>query len=213
MSSPLPLAEEHPPARCRLGCVAAAIIVAPSWRRRLCRLHGSAAGMDLGGPVCHATAGGETVTFSPEQMDNAGTIVGIAMGRGLPGMGPSLSRRPSRRASCATSTTGQGLARPVPAASLHGVGHAGGDPRSEYSTNTSMTSRHRARVGERRCHRGCAGGAAQRLPDAYGDHEREGRAIASTLSGTLLQSAPSTDAPSGTPRPRTSSAIWNASSD
>ncbi|MDO5503136.1 MAG: hypothetical protein Q4G67_08195, partial [Actinomycetia bacterium] len=40
--------------------------------------------MDLGGEVCRATAADSTVSFSPEQMDNAATIVGIAMGRGLP---------------------------------------------------------------------------------------------------------------------------------
>ncbi|NLJ53008.1 MAG: hypothetical protein GX344_02575 [Intrasporangiaceae bacterium] len=187
MSSPLPLAEEHPPARRRLGCVAAAIIVAAIVAvGGYAGLHWFRSGMDLGGPVCHATAGGETVTFSPEQMDNAGTIVGIAMGRGLPARAGTIAIATAIQESKLRNINygdrdSLGLFQQRPSMGW-GTPEEILDP--EYSTNTFYD----VLVTVPGWENGVVTEVAQEVqrsafPDAYGDHEREGRAIASTLSG------------------------------
>lgn len=187
MSSPLPLAEEQPPARRRLGCVigvlvVGALVVVGSYAG----LHWFRSGMDLGGPVCRASAGGETVTFSPEQMDNAATIVGIAVGRGLPARAGTIAIATAIQESKLRNINygdrdSLGLFQQRPSMGW-GTPEEILDP--EYSTNTFYD----ALVTVPDWETGVVTEVAQEVqrsafPDAYGDHEHEGRALASTLAG------------------------------
>ena len=187
MSSSLPLADEQPPARRRLGCLASALVVGALVAvGGYAGLHWFRSGMDLGGPVCRATAGGTTVTFTPEQMDNAGTIVGIAMGRSLPARaGPIAIATAIQESKLRNINYGDrdslGLFQQRPSMGW-GTPDEILDP--EYSTNTFYD----VLVTVPDWESGVVTEVAQEVqrsafPDAYGDHEHEGRAIASTLSG------------------------------
>ena len=139
-----------------------------------------------GGQTCQATASGRSATFTPEQMANAATIVGIAAKRGLP----------ARAATIAVATAIQesklrnieygdrdslGLFQQRPS---QGWGTAAQVLDPEYATNrfydalvkidgyASMEITKVAQEVQRSAY-----------PEAYADHEGEGRILASTISG------------------------------
>lgn len=187
MPDSLPLAEQHSPGRRRLGCLAGALVVGTLVAvGGYAGLHWFRSGMDLGGQVCRATAGGETVTFSPEQMDNAATIVGIAMGRGLPARAGTIAIATAIQESKLRNINygdrdSLGLFQQRPSMGW-GTPEEILDP--EYSTNTFYD----VLVTVPDWENGVVTEVAQEVqrsafPDAYGDHEHEGRAIASTLGG------------------------------
>ena len=186
------LAEEHPPRRRRLGCLLGSLLagtllvtgvyVGVEWFR---------SGMDLGGPVCRATAGGTTVTFSPEQMDNAATIVGIGMGRGLPARAGTIAIATAIQESKLRNIDygdrdSLGLFQQRPS---QGWGTPEQILTPEFSTNAfydalvridgyqDMVITEVAQEVQRSAY-----------PDAYADHETEGRVIASTLAGHTTES-------------------------
>lgn len=185
--SQVTLADEHPPARRRLGCAIGTILVFAiaviggyaglTWLR---------SGMDLGGPVCQATANGQTVSFSPEQMDNAATIVGIAMGRGMPARAGTIAIATAIQESKLRNINygdrdSLGLFQQRPSQGW-GTEEEILDP--EYSTNTFFDALVKVPDWEN----GVVTEVAQAVqrsayPEAYADHENEGRILASTLSG------------------------------
>lgn len=142
--------------------------------------------MDLGGQVCRATAGGETVSFSPEQMDNAATIVGIAMGRGMPARAGTIAIATAIQESKLRNINygdrdSLGLFQQRPS---QGWGTEDEILNPDYSTNAFYDAL--VEVGD--WENGVVTEVAQEVqrsafPDAYGDHEHEGRVISSTLSG------------------------------
>lgn len=187
-----PLAEEHAPRRRRLGCLLGSLLagtllvtgvyVGVEWFRD---------GMDLGGPVCRATASGTTVSFSAEQMDNAATIVGIGMGRGLPARAGTIAIATAIQESKLRNIDygdrdSLGLFQQRPS---QGWGTAEEILTPEYSTNAfydalvrvdgyqDMVITEVAQEVQRSAY-----------PDAYADHETEGRVIASTLAGHTPES-------------------------
>lgn len=189
---PVTLADEHPPRRRRLGCLLSALVVTVllvvggyagiQWFR---------SGMDLGGEVCRASASGTTVSFSPEQMDNAATIVGIAMGRGLPARAGTIAIATAIQESKLRNINygdrdSLGLFQQRPS---QGWGTAEEILDPEYSTNTFYDALVRVPDWEN----GVITEVAQSVqrsayPDAYGDHEMEGRVIASTVAGHTRES-------------------------
>ena len=158
-------------------------------------------GMDLGGQVCRATASGTTVSFSPEQMDNAATIVGIGMGRGLPARAGTIAIATAIQESKLRNIDygdrdSLGLFQQRPS---QGWGSPEEILTPEYSTNAfydalvridgyqDMVITEVAQEVQRSAY-----------PDAYADHEIEGRVIASTLAGHTTESMVCRlDAPTG----------------
>ena len=142
--------------------------------------------MDLGGQVCRATSGEDTVSFTPEQMDNAATIVGIAMGRGLPARAGTIAIATAIQESKLRNINygdrdSLGLFQQRPS---QGWGTEEEILNPEYSTNTFYDALVKVPDWEN----GVITEVAQEVqrsafPDAYGDHETEGRVIASTLAG------------------------------
>ncbi|WP_193315117.1 hypothetical protein [Nostocoides sp. F2B08] len=197
-----PLAEEHAPRRRRLGCLLGSLLVGAllvtgvyvgvEWFRT---------GMDLGGQVCRATAAGTTVTFTPEQMDNAATIVGIGMGRGLPARAGTIAIATAIQESKLRNIDygdrdSLGLFQQRPS---QGWGTPEQILTPEFSTNAfydalvridgyqDMVITEVAQEVQRSA-----------FPDAYADHETEGRVIASTLAGHTAESMVCRlDAPTG----------------
>ncbi|HHU08827.1 MAG TPA: hypothetical protein GXZ60_02245 [Intrasporangiaceae bacterium] len=183
---PFALAEEQAPRR-RPGCLIGMLVVTGlvvvgayagiQWFR---------SGMDLGGQMCRATAAETTVSFSPEQMDNAATIVGIAMGRGMPARAGTIAIATAIQESKLRNINygdrdSLGLFQQRPS---QGWGTVEEILDPEYSTNTFYDALVKVPDWEN----GVVTEVAQAVqrsafPDAYGDHEMEGRVIASTLSG------------------------------
>jgi hypothetical protein len=197
-----PLAEEHESPRRRVGCLVGSVLVAAllvtgvlvgvQWFR---------SGMDLGGQMCRATASGTTVSFTPEQMDNAATIVGIGMGRDLPARAGTIAIATAIQESKLRNIDygdrdSLGLFQQRPS---QGWGTAEQILTPEYSTNAfydalvridgyqDMVITEVAQEVQRSAY-----------PDAYADHETEGRVIASTLAGHTAESMVCRlDAPTG----------------
>src|SRR3954465_11363997 len=101
-----------------LGCVLLVLVTCVALVAGLAVLFGRGVGPLPDPEGCQARVAGAVVDLSTEQAENASTISAVAVRRGLPGRaaaggcrrGPRRSRSPppSRRASCATSTTGTG---------------------------------------------------------------------------------------------------------
>ena len=141
---------------------------------------------NFGEPSCRATALGEDVTFSPEQSANAATITALSLKRGLP----------PRAATIAIATAIQeSKLRNIRFGDLDSLGLFQQRPSQGwgtqkqildpvYSTNKfydalvkidgyeGMTITQVAQKVQRSAY-----------PDAYADHEHEGRVLASTLTG------------------------------
>lgn len=181
------LAEEPSPARRRLGClITTAVVFVLAVTGGYLGLKWLRSGMDLGGQICQATANGQTVSFSPEQMDNAATIVGISVGRGMParagtiGIATAIQESKLRNINYGDRDS-LGLFQQRPS---QGWGTEEQILNPEYSTNTFYDALVKVPDWEN----GVVTEVAQAVqrsayPDAYADHETEGRVIASTLTG------------------------------
>ena len=180
-------AQERPRARRASGCLVGAVLVsglvvagafaATQWLR---------GGVDLGGEVCRATAAGTTVSFGPDQMDNAATIVGIGMSRGLPARAGTIAIATAIQESKLRNIEygdrdSLGLFQQRPSQGW-GTPEEILDP--EYSTNAFFDALVEVDGYEDRIITEVAQEVQRSAyPDAYADHETEGRVIASTLAG------------------------------
>lgn len=140
----------------------------------------------FGGPKCQATALGQSVTFAPEQMRNAATIVGIAMKRGLPARAATIAVATSLQESKLRNIRygdrdSVGLFQQRPS---QGWGTTKQILDPDYATNAfydELIKIHGYQGME-------ITKVAQRVqksafPQAYAEHEHEGRVIASAISG------------------------------
>ena len=126
-------------------------------------------------------------TLDPEQAEHAGLITAIAVGRGLPARAASIALATAYQESDLRQPRGRrpGLARPVPAAALPGLGQPEADPGPglrhqrvlrRAGQGSTATRRWRSPSPRRRVQRSA-------FPDAYADHEDDARALASALTG------------------------------
>ncbi|HET7303490.1 MAG TPA: hypothetical protein VFJ12_02935 [Segeticoccus sp.] len=143
---------------------------------------------NFGPPTCTAVAvpGGPEVTFSPEQMANASTIAGVSVKRGLPPRAASIAITTAIQESKLRNLRygdrdSLGLFQQRPS---QGWGTAGQITDPVYASNrfydelVKIPGYQDERITE----------IAQQIqrsgyPEAYADHETEGRALASVLTG------------------------------
>jgi hypothetical protein len=141
---------------------------------------------NFGEPSCRATALGKNVTFSPEQSANAATITAIALKRGLPARAATIANATAIQESKLRNVRfgdrdSLGLFQQRPSQGWGTVAQVL-DP--VYATNAfydalikidGYQSMEITKVAQ----------AVQRsgAPEAYADHEQEGRILASTLAG------------------------------
>ncbi|CCH77675.1 conserved exported hypothetical protein [Nostocoides japonicum T1-X7] len=137
-------------------------------------------------PRCQATTAGTTVTLTPEQMSNAATIVGIASKRGLPAragtIGVTTAIQESKLRNLEYGDRDSvGLFQQRPS---QGWGTVDQLLDTEYSTNRfydalvkidGWQTMEITKIAQK-VQRSAA-------PEAYADHEQEGRVLADTLSG------------------------------
>jgi hypothetical protein len=138
------------------------------------------------GARCQATAGGNSVEFDPEQMSNAATITAIALRRGLPARAATIA-----------------LATAIPESKLRNIRYGDRDSvglfqqrpsqgwgtveqilEPEYTTNKFYDALVKIKGWES----DTITVVAQKVqrsayPEAYADHEQEGRILASSLAG------------------------------
>jgi hypothetical protein len=141
---------------------------------------------NLGSPSCRATALGRSVTFTPEQSANAATITAVALKRGLPPRAATIANATAIQESKLQNlrfgdrdSLGLFQQRPsqgwgTPAQILDPV-HAANtfyDALIKIDGYQSMEITKVAQMVQRSA-----------TPQAYADHEQEGRILASTLSG------------------------------
>ena len=135
---------------------------------------------------CRATANGETFELSPEQMANAATIAGISVKRGLPARAATIAIATARQESKLTNVNygdrdSLGLFQQRPS---QGWGTAAQVRDPVYATNAfydvlvkidGYRSMEITKVAQK----------VQRsaFPEAYAEHEPEGRVYASALTG------------------------------
>ncbi|XVX21241.1 hypothetical protein ACQP1U_05035 [Actinomycetota bacterium] len=151
---------------------------------------GALAGRNLiagfGGERCRAMAAGSEVTFDPEQISNAATIVGIAAKRGLP----------ARAATIAIATA-------IQESKLRNITYGDRDSIGLFQQRPSQGWGTREQILDPEYAAGAFYDALVKIdgyesmeitkvaqavqksayPEAYADHEQEGRILASTLSG------------------------------
>ncbi len=140
----------------------------------------------VGGEECRATALGESVSFDPDQMNHAGTIVALAVKRDLPARAGSIAVATAIQESKLRNLTygdrdSVGLFQQRPS---QGWGTAEQIQDPVYAANAfydelvktdgwqDMRITEIAQVVQRSAY-----------PEAYADHEHEGRTLASALSG------------------------------
>ena len=141
---------------------------------------------NFGGPSCRAAAGGQTTTFTPEQMANASTITAVAVRRGLP----------ARAATIALATSIQeSKLRNIRFGDRDSLGLFQERPSQGWGTEEQIldpvyaSNRFYDELVKIRGYEGMEiTKVAQRVqksafPEAYADHEREGRILASALAG------------------------------
>jgi hypothetical protein len=141
---------------------------------------------NFGEPSCRATALGQSVTFTPEQSANAATITALALKRGLPARAATIAN--------ATAIVESKL-RNIKFGDLDSLGLFQQRPSQGWGTEaqildpvhatnafydalvkiTGYQSMAITQVAQAVQHSG--------FPQAYADHEQEGRILASTLSG------------------------------
>jgi len=141
---------------------------------------------NLGSPSCRATALGRSVTFTPEQSANAATITAVALKRGLPPRAATIANATAIQESKLQNlrfgdrdSLGLFQQRPsqgwgTPAQILDPVHAANAfyDALIKIDGYQSMEITKVAQMVQRSA-----------TPQAYADHEQEGRILASTLSG------------------------------
>ena len=142
---------------------------------------------ELFSPSCTATASGSSVTFSPEQVAHAALIAAISDKRGLPPRAASIAiataiQESKLRNLAYGDRDSVGLFQQRPSMKVWGTREQILDP--VHSTNAfydalvkidgyeSMAITEVAQLVQRSAY-----------PDAYADHEQEGRILASTLRG------------------------------
>ncbi|MGN6634600.1 MAG: hypothetical protein ACTHJ6_03925 [Oryzihumus sp.] len=141
---------------------------------------------NFGGPSCRAVASGQEVTFTPEQMANAATITAVAVRRGLP----------ARAATIALATAIQeSKLRNLRYGDRDSVGLFQQRPSQGWGTEEQIldpvyaSNRFYDELVKVPGYQDMEiTKVAQRVqksafPEAYADHEREGRVLASTLAG------------------------------
>jgi hypothetical protein len=141
---------------------------------------------NLGEPSCRATALGQSVTFTPEQSANAATITALALKRGLPARAATIANATAIVESKLVNlkfgdldSLGLFQQRPsqgwgTPAQILDPV-HATNAFYDALIKINGYQSMAITQVAQDVQHSG--------FPQAYADHEQEGRILASTLSG------------------------------
>jgi hypothetical protein len=141
---------------------------------------------NFGEPSCRATALGQHVTFSPEQSANAATITGVALKRGLPAHAAAIAN--------ATAITESKL-RNVRFGDLDSLGLFQQRPSQGWGTKEQILDPVHATNkfydalvkidGYEAMEITKVAQQVQRsgFPEAYADHEQEGRVLASTLAG------------------------------
>ncbi|KGN33666.1 hypothetical protein N802_07555 [Knoellia sinensis KCTC 19936] len=138
------------------------------------------------GPRCQATAAGNTVDFDPEQMSNAATITALALKRGLPARAATIALATAIQESKLRNIRygdrdSVGLFQQRPS---QGWGTVEQILDPEYSTNKFYDALVKVDDWEN----GTITVVAQEVqrsayPEAYADHEQEGRILASALAG------------------------------
>ncbi|KGN39439.1 hypothetical protein [Knoellia subterranea] len=138
------------------------------------------------GPRCQATAAGNSVDFDPEQMSNAATITAIALKRGLPARAATIALATAIQESKLRNIRygdrdSVGLFQQRPS---QGWGTVEEILDPEYSTNKFYDALVKVDDWES----ATITVVAQKVqrsayPEAYADHEQEGRILASTLAG------------------------------
>ncbi len=137
-------------------------------------------------PRCRATALGQSVTYTPEQMHHAATITAVAMRRGLPARAATIAVATSIQESKLRNITygdrdSLGLFQQRPS---QGWGTAEQILDPVHATNAFYDALVKI-DGYGRMPITKVAQAVQRsaYPEAYADHEQEGRILASALSG------------------------------
>lgn len=138
------------------------------------------------GARCQATAGGNSVNFDPEQMSNAATITAIALRRGLPARAATIALATAIQESKLRNIRygdrdSVGLFQQRPS---QGWGTVEQILEPEYTTNKFYD----ALVKVKNWESDTITVVAQKVqrsayPEAYADHEQEGRILASSLAG------------------------------
>lgn len=135
---------------------------------------------------CTATVEGHTVTLDPEQAEHAGLITAIAVGRGLPARAASIALATAYQESDLRNLEGGdrdsiGLFQQRPSQGW-GSPEEVSDP--TYAANAFYDALLKIE-GYESMEITVAAQAVQRsgFPDAYADHERDARALASALTG------------------------------
>ena len=138
------------------------------------------------GPRCQATAAGNSVDFDPEQMSNAATITAIALHRGLPARAATIALATAIQESKLRNIRygdrdSVGLFQQRPS---QGWGTVEQILDPEYTTNKFYDALVKVDGWEN----GSITVVAQKVqrsayPEAYADHEQEGRILASSLAG------------------------------
>lgn len=138
------------------------------------------------GPRCQATAAGTSVVFDPEQMSNAATITAIALRRGLPARAATIAIATAIQESKLRNIRygdrdSVGLFQQRPS---QGWGTVEQILDPEYTTNKFYD----ALVKIKNWENDTITVVAQKVqrsayPEAYADHEQEGRILASALAG------------------------------
>ncbi|KRE42135.1 hypothetical protein [Knoellia sp. Soil729] len=138
------------------------------------------------GARCQATAGGNSVQFDPEQMSNAATITAIALRRGLPARAATIALATAIQESKLRNIRygdrdSVGLFQQRPS---QGWGTVEQILEPEYTTNKFYDALVKIKGWEN----DTITVVAQKVqrsayPEAYADHEQEGRILASSLAG------------------------------
>lgn len=137
-------------------------------------------------PQCQATTAGTTVTLAPEQMSNAATIVGIASKRGLParagtiGVATAIQESKLRNLEYGDRDS-VGLFQQRPS---QGWGTVAQLLDTDYATNAFFDALVKI-DGWQTMEITKIAQEVQRsaAPEAYAEHEQQGRVLADTLSG------------------------------
>ena len=141
---------------------------------------------NFGGPSCQAAAGGQKTTFTPEQMANAATITAVAVRRGLPARAATIALATSIQESKLRNIRfgdrdSLGLFQQRPS---QGWGNEEQILDPVYASNRfydelvkipGYQGMEITKVAQRV--------QKSAFPEAYADHEREGRILASALAG------------------------------
>jgi hypothetical protein len=141
---------------------------------------------NFGEPTCRATALGQHVTFSPEQSANAATITAIALKRGLPARAATIANATAIQESRLRNIKfgdrdSIGLFQQRPS---QGWGTVEQILDPVYASNAFYDALIKVK-GYQTMEITKVAQEVQRsgAPEAYADHEQEGRVLASTLAG------------------------------